>query len=233
MLRGSRDFSSVEEYNRFLCMLFARWNAGRRKRLDQELPLLHELPSRRFDSVKRVSVRVGSGSTISVQGNVYSLHSRLIGEEVEARISGETVAVWYAQKKIDEFPRFRGRGHARIDYRHIIEVFVRKPGAFEHYRYRHELFPTHYYRLAYDALSGLSAKEQSKEYLLILQLAARHGEQRVEQAIHAIVDNGEMPSSANIEALVCASNACMIPLTAHVAAPDLHQYDVLRTGGAQ
>jgi len=61
MLRGSRDFSSVEEYNRFLCMLFARWNAGRRKRLDQELPLLHELPSRRFDSVKRVSVRVGSG----------------------------------------------------------------------------------------------------------------------------------------------------------------------------
>lgn len=233
MLRGSRNFSSVDEYTKFLQMLFSRWNAGRRKHLDEELPLFHELPPRRFESVKRVSIRVGTGSTISVQGNVYSLHSRLIGEEVEARISGETVAIWYAQKKIDEFPRFRGRGHARIDYRHIIDVLVRKPGAFEQYRYRQELFPTHYYRLAYDALTSFSAKERSKEYLLILQLAARHGEQRVEQAIRSVIDNQEILSSANVETIVHASNSCIIPLTAHVACADLHQYDALRAGGAQ
>jgi hypothetical protein len=233
MLRGSRDFSSLEEYARFLQMLFARWNAGRRSRLDEELPLLHELPARRFESVKRVGVRVGAGSTIAVQGNVYSLHSRLIGEQVEARISGETVAVWYAQKKVDEFPRFRGRGHARIDYRHIIDVLVRKPGAFEQYRYRQELFPTHYYRLAYDALSGLSVKERAKEYLLVLQLAARHGEQRVEGAIRWIIENAETMSSMNVEKLTTAANCCIIPLTAQVALPDLQQYDALRVGGVR
>lgn len=233
MLRGSRNFASVDEYDKFLRTLYARWNAGRRNRLDEELPLLHELPARRFESVKRVPVCVGAGSTIAVQGNVYSLHSRLIGEKVEARISGETVAVWYAQKKVDEFPRFRGRGHARIDYHHIIDVLVRKPGAFEHYRYREELFPTHYYRLAYDALSGLSVKERAKEYLLILQLAARHGEQRVEGAIRSIIENGEILSSRNLERLACEANCCIIPLTPHVALPDLQQYDALHVGGTR
>ena len=233
MVRGGRNFTSVEEYAKYLRILFARWNTGRRKRLDDERPLLQALPSRRFESVKREQLRVGAGSTISVQGNVYSLHSRLIGELVEARISGETVAVWYAQKKIDEFPRFRGRGHARIDYRHIIDVLVRKPGAFEQYRYRQELFPTHYYRLAYDALVDLSVRDRAKEYLLVLQLAAREGEQRVEQAIRSIIDDDETMSSAHVETRVRASNCLIIQLAPHVGLPDLSQYDLLRAGGVR
>lgn len=233
MVRGSRNFTSVEDYANYLRMLFARWNTGRRARLDDERPLLHALPERRFESVKREHLRVGQGSTISVQGNVYSLHSRLIGELVEARISGETISIWYAQKKIDEFPRFRGRGHARIDYRHIIDVLVRKPGAFEHYRYRAELFPTHYYRLAYDAMVDLSVRERAKEYLRILQHAARDGEQRVEQAIRSIIDDDETMSSRNVEARVRSSSCVILQLAPHVAVPDLLQYDLLRARGVQ
>lgn len=232
MLRGSRDFTSVDEYSIFLRKLFKRKNAGRQKRLEEELPLLRKLPARRFESAKQEFPIVGQGSTIAVQGNVYSLHSRLIGERVEARISGETVAVWYAKKKIDEFPRFRGKGHARIDYRHIIDMLVRKPGAFEEYRYREELFPTHYYRMAYDALSGLSVRERAKNYLRILQLAAHHGEGRVEQAVRSIIESDEVLSSVNVEALVLTMGCSIIPLAPYIAAPDLHQYEVLSgTGG--
>jgi hypothetical protein len=232
MLRGSRNFSSVDEYSIFLRKLFKRKNAGRQKRLDEELPLLRKLPARRFESVKEEFPIVGQGSTISVQGNVYSLHSRLIGSQVEARISGETVAVWFANKKIDEFPRFRGKGHARIDYRHIIDMFVRKPGAFEDYRYREELFPTHYYRMAYDALSGLSVRDRAKNYLRILQLAADHGEVLVQQAIRSIIESGEVLIAANVETLALTVGCSITPLAPYIAAPDLRPYEALcGTGG--
>ena len=231
LLRKSRNFSSIEEYTTFLRMLFARKNAGRQKRLAEEMPLLRALPARRFESVKYEYPIVGAGSTISIQGNVYSLHSRLKGEKVEARISGETIEVWYAQKKIETFPRFRGRGHARIDYRHIIDILLRKPGAFNRYRYREGLFPTHYYRLAFDTLSNLTVRQQSKEYLLLLRLATLHGEIRVEQAIKSIIESGEVLSSANVEALVLTMGCSIIPIAPYIAAPDLHQYEVLCAQG--
>jgi hypothetical protein len=109
---------------------------------------------------------------------------------------------------------------------------VRKPGAFEQYRYREELFPTHYYRMAYDALSGLSVRERAKDYLRILQLAADHGEARVEQAIRSIIESGEVLIVANVETLALTMGCSIIPLAPYIAAPDLRQYEVLSgTGG--
>lgn len=34
--------------------------------------------------------------------------SQLIGERVKVRVTAETVAVWYANRKVDELPRLRG-----------------------------------------------------------------------------------------------------------------------------
>jgi hypothetical protein len=103
---------------------------------------------------------------------------------VEARVLPETVEIWYADRKVEELPRLRGRGKHRVDYRHIIDWLVRKPGAFENYRYRSDLFPTSWFRLAYDALrEELGPKRGAQEYLAILLLAARRGEDRVEGAI--------------------------------------------------
>ena len=71
--------------------------------------------------------------------------------------------VWYAGRKVEELPRLRGRGKHRVDYRHIIDWLVRKPGAFENYRYREELFPTSRFRMAWDALRELipAARQQA------------------------------------------------------------------------
>jgi hypothetical protein len=85
---------------------------------------------------------------IQVLSNTYSVHSRLIGEKVNVRVYADHLEVWFAQRRVDQFSRLRGRGKHQVNYRHIIDWLVRKPGAFENYRYREDLFPTSHFRIA-------------------------------------------------------------------------------------
>jgi hypothetical protein len=192
LMRGSHDFASLNDYQSFLRQLLGQLNAGRRPRLQTEMQYLKALPERRLESMKRVRVRVDSGSLIYVDRNVYSVNSRLIGEEVEARLGIETVEVWYAGRQMEVLPRLRGRGKHRVEYRHIIDWLVRKPGAFENYRYREELFPTSRFRMAWDALRELVPARANKRYLEILQLAAQEGEARVDEALRQVLEQGEI-----------------------------------------
>ena len=202
LLRGSRNFESREAYGRFLKDLVTVRNAGRRKRLDEELPRLRRLPDRRRESYKRLPVRVDTGSLIHVDRNTYSVPSRLIGERVEVRLYVEHVEVWCAQKEMERFPRLRGRKKHAINYRHIIDWLVRKPGAFENYVYREELFPTSRFRMAYDALREAQPKRGHKEYLGILNLAVRQSETAVDEALRTLLDSDRPVTQAAVEALV-------------------------------
>jgi hypothetical protein len=192
MLRGSRDFTSVDAYREFLRLLMVQLNAGRRDRVRTEMQYLGSLPDRRLDSVKRMSVRVDSGSLIYVDRNVYSVHSRLIGEKVEARAGADRIEVWYAGRKVEDQPRLRGRGRHRVDYRHVIDWLVRKPGAMDNYRYRDELFPTSRFRMVWDTLREITPQRANKRYLEILQVAASEGEARVDEALRCLLEQGEI-----------------------------------------
>jgi hypothetical protein len=192
LLRGSRDFGGVADYREFLRLLLAQLNAGRRERLTAEMQYLRALPARRLESAKRVRVKVDSGSIVYVDRNAYSVHSRLIGEQVEARLGAEIVEVWYAGRKVEQMPRLRGRGKHRVDYRHIIDWLVRKPGAMENYRYREELFPTSRFRMVWDALRELAPAQANKRYLKILEVAAQEGEARVDAALRSVLEQGEI-----------------------------------------
>jgi hypothetical protein len=192
LLRGSRDFTSIVEYANFLRRLVEQLNAGRRGLLAIEMPHLQNLPERRLESLKKIKVRVESGSVVNVERNVYSIHSRLIGEDVEARLKIDTVEIWYSGRLVETLPRLRGRGKHRIDYRHIIDWLVRKPGAFENYQYREELFPTSRFRMAWDALRDVAPSRANRRYLEILQLAAKEGEARVDEALRGLLETGEI-----------------------------------------
>jgi hypothetical protein len=201
MLRDSRDFASGADYGQFLKDLFARLNAGRKQRLVEEMAVMKELPERRLESYKRERVKVDSGSLIYADRNVYSVPSRLIGEQVEARLYMERVEIWYGQRKLEEMPRLRGRQKHRVDYRHIIDWLVRKPGAFENYRYREELFPTSRFRMAFDGLQEkLGSRAASKEYLQILELAAKENETKVDEALRVLLEKGEGSNALTITA---------------------------------
>jgi hypothetical protein len=89
MMRGSRDFATVSAYDQFLRKLFAKMNAARRERFAEELSQLQPLPHGRLDTMRRERVRVSPRSLIHVHRNTYSVHSRLIGEIVEARIKSD------------------------------------------------------------------------------------------------------------------------------------------------
>jgi hypothetical protein len=229
LLRGHRDFERREVYERFLKQLVAGRNAGRRKRLDKELPRVRRLPERRRESYKRLSLRVDSGSLIRPDKNTYSVPSRLIGERVEVRLYVEHVEVWYAQREVERFPRLRGRRKHRINYRHIIDWLVRKPGAFENYVYREELFPTSRFRMAYDALREAQPQRGHKEYLGILYLAARQSETAVDEALRTLLSSDRPVTRAAVEELVRQAEEVPAVTDVIVEEVDLSSFDDLFT----
>jgi hypothetical protein len=209
LLRGSRNFDSREEYAIFLQELCRQRNAGRHQRLADERACLQPLPARRLESFKRLSVRVGPGSTIAVERNLYSVPSRLIGERVEARISAEEVQVWYGPELVWTMPRLRGQHKHRIDYRHVIGWLVRKPGAFAEYRYQADLFPTSRFRMVSDALRTQLPEGASREYLQILHLAAQESESGVDQVLQQVLSGTEPITVARVEQLL--QQGCVSP----------------------
>lgn len=200
MLRGSRDFTDRAEYAEFLWHLFRRLNAGRAARLAEELAVLQSLPSRRLEAMKRERARVSVASTIRVNHNTYSVNSRLIGEQVEIHLHSEHLAVYYGGQKVETMPRLRGENGHLIQYRHIIDWLVKKPGAFDNYRYRDALFPTHRFRMAYDQLREQSPTERSaaKAYLAILQLSAHTSQGSVDRALNRLLTHAAL---LNVEAV--------------------------------
>lgn len=239
LLRGSRDFATIADYKEFLRLLLAQLNAGRRQRLAEEMPYLRPLPERRLATGKTEHVKVDSGSIVYVDRNAYSVNSRLIGEPVEARLCVDTVEIWYGGRKVEELPRLRGRGKHRVDYRHIITWLVRKPGAFENYRYRDELFPTSRFRMVLDALQELTPLTASKRYLEILQVAAEEGETLVDSALGGLLESGELGqeklTAHAVRALLTVQSET--PSATHIAVDEvnLNHFDELleQAGGAQ
>ncbi len=228
-LRGSRDFADRAAYAQFLGQLVAARNAKRQQRFLEELVTIRPLPPGRLESRRRLTdITVGAGSTIQVLRNTYSVPSRLIGKQVDVVIGVEEVEVWHAGILVQRMPRLTGAGKHAINYRHIIDSLVRKPGAFANYVYHEDLFPTSHFRMAYDALCRHHAdKRAAREYLKILQLAARESEAAVQDALRAALTRGEAISFSAIEAAVKTSQQVPAVTEVQVETPDLRVFDAL------
>jgi len=227
LLRGSRNFASRTAYSEFLRGLFTRLNSGRKERFQEELRVLRRLPERRLNDFKQKRVKVGPGSAIRLQHNVYSVPSRLKGEWVEARLYAEYVEIWYAQRMIERMPRLRGEEKHRINYRHIIDCLVRKPGAFENYRYRDDLFPSSRFRMAYDVLTQTIAHRANKEYVKILHYAASESEARVDDALRLLLEQHSAVSFDAVKALVDSSQKIPSVTEVSIDEVNLEAYDHL------
>lgn len=227
MLRGSREFESRDAYREFLEALLRQRNAGRQSRLREEQAALRALPARRYESCRLVRARVGPGSTIRVDRNTYSVPSRLIGVLVDVQLFAEDLAVWYGGQVQERLPRLCGRGQERINYRHVIEWLVRKPGAFERYRHREDLFPTSRFRMAYDALQDRLGERAAAEYLAILELAARESEAGVDDALRVLLGADDVLTARGVEQFVRSQAAAPEVTEVRVAEVDLSCFDAL------
>jgi len=229
LLRGSRDFSTRQQYEVFLCEVIGKRNATRSARLAEEQSELGELPPTKIDyrTVLR-GIKVSGSSTIQVKRNTYSVHSRLIGHKIDAVIDADSIELFYGDTWVQSMPRLLGTGKHAINYRHVIDSLVRKPGAFASYQYREEMFPTSHFRMAFDALCrDHSESVATREYLKILQLAARDSQDAVRDALRLALATSEPIAAESIR--VAVEEHQQIPPATEVAIdpPDLHQFDSL------
>ena len=193
LLRGSRDFESLEAYVAWLEQVLEKRNASRGERLKEELGAMRPLGVRRLPAYSIVDVRVGSGSTIRVKSNTYSVPSRLIGEKVRVRVFDDRLEVYLAGEIQVTRERVRGKGAYHVDWRDVIGWLVRKPGALRRYRYRDALFPTAVFRRAYERLDeALSTWAADMNYLQVLQLARDVGKHDVERVLGELEVAGEL-----------------------------------------
>jgi hypothetical protein len=135
--------------------------------------------------------------------------------------------VWFAGRVVERIPRLRGQRKHLINYRHVIDWLVRKPGAFENYRYREDLFPTSRFRMAYDALRERAPRTASREYLQILELAARESESLVDDALRTLFEEDKTITAQAVKEWVGRREAVRPVTEVHVEAVELSQFDLL------
>ena len=229
VIRGSRNFESVERYEAFVAEVVERLNRSKLPRLAEECAHLKPLPSCPVPSYTTYRVKVRRWSTIRIWNKTYSVPSRLRGHEVEARQYANQVEVFYRGKLVERMPRLRGGREHRIDYRHVIWSLVRKPGAFARYRYREELFPTPTFREAYDAFCRFRGERADVDYVRTLHLAASTMEATVDRALRDLLDRGVRFDYAMLRELAAPERPTVPVLTTPVL-PDLRVYDALLAG---
>jgi len=231
VLRGSSDFESVGAYESFVQeALERRHNRHRHPKLEDERNHLRPLPRAKLPNYTKLDVKVRKWSTVRVGGRLYSVHSRLIGHQVEARLYPDLVEVRYRGELVETMPRLRGDAQHRIDYRHVIGSLVRKPGAFARYKFREDLFPSLVFRRAYDALRSFRGDRADVEYVRVLKLAADNFEVDVELALQELLCGHAPFDYCAVEALVVPREPS-IPVV-QIGEPDLTQYDALVGGAA-
>lgn len=234
LVRGSRDFATVDEYMAFVRRVVdERFHRGREDKIAIERAALKPLPATRLPEYTKVNPVVRRWSTIHVAGHIYSVPSRLIGHEVEARVYADVIEVRLpgVDKPLATMPRLRGEVSHRIDYRHVIWSLVRKPGAFAAYRYREDLFPSLVFRRAYDSLRGRRGDRADVEYVRILHLAASTTEHGVESALLALLGRGAAFDYADVKAIAQPEQPAVPEV--NIGVPDLTRYDgLLAAGGA-
>ena len=203
ILRGSHDFESLEDYEAFLGQAMAKRNGTRQKRLADELAVMKPLPAEMLTTCREEKVTVSKGSLIRVLYNTYSVPTSLIGRTVSLHIHEWHLEVYYGNKLMDILPRLVGRHKHHVNYRHLIDTLLRKPGGFRNYRYRDDLFPCLVFRQAWEQLGQWYAPRKADlTYLRVLSFAARTLESDVSGVLAQLLAAKKRWNETDVEQLL-------------------------------
>jgi hypothetical protein len=149
-LRGSCDFATIKAYQAFLDKVTERLNKRCQSRFKEEQAALQALPGDRFMDYSVVSLKVTRSSTLDVKKVLYTVPSKMIGENVRVHIYHDRLAFFVDQTLTCTLQRaYPKAGQERgrcIDYRHLIHSLSSKPQAFRFLQFRDDLLPTDTYR---------------------------------------------------------------------------------------
>lgn len=230
-LRGDRSFESLVEYKAFLSECVKARNVSREDQFREEQSTLATLPANDFPCYTQLDCTVSRNSVITVKQNRYSVPSCFIGRRVNVRVHADQVELWYASKKQLAMPRMIGKAQEFIDFRHVIDSLVRKPGAFAHYRYREHMYPSIEFRKLYDKLvERLNEPVGTSVYLHVLQCAKQEGLAAAESIAQKMIamDSALTKKSALAMLKDIQSSAVSSAIEdCEVEMPDLDDYDSL------
>ena len=235
MLRGSREFPSVDDYRQFIREIVAQHNRRVHKKYIEELACLRALPEYKTTDFSEERARVTSSSTICIRSIVYSVPSRLINMTLKVHIYDDRLECFIGSDSVITLERKRrkkDREH-RIDYRHVIGALCRKPQAFRNYIYREELFPTLAFRVTWERLNQeLDSRTACREYVKILKEAAQGDrESTVNQFLEEALRKNILPRAIHVQKLFrnqTEGHLNLVPIHQNLA-----DYDTLFIGGVQ
>src|SRR5262249_27391838 len=114
-----------------------------------------------------------------------------------------------------------------INYRHVIDWLVRKPGAFAAYRHRDAIYPTSRFRRAYDVLLEQCPARAAQDYLRILELAAKEAGAGGDAGLARLPDGGGPLTPTVVEEHLRHDLGLPRAMEVVIAPVDLSMYDLL------
>jgi hypothetical protein len=204
MMRGSRDFDSLEDYRQFVQGVATKQNAKRYKAIQEEKKHLQKLPNHRTHDFDLETVRVNSASIILVRQARYAVPSNLIGNLLKVHVYDDRLECFLDSTSVVTFKRLRWNKGPRpkyINYRFIIPSLVRKPQAFRNYVYRDDLFPSYAFQRTWELLDDqLDDRTACKEMVKILKITADSGrEEEISKYLEGLLLQKETPRLEDIE----------------------------------
>lgn len=203
-LRGSNDFASIEEYQKFIDTIVARHNRRHVVLIEEEKALLKALPQHKACDFEEILTRVTTSSTITVKKVLYSVPSRLIGERLRVHVYDHQLSCYLGSELVLELARVyfqKGRSKKCINYRHLIGSLVKKPGAFKHSVLREDLLPSASYKEIWHLIDERCSNRHSCKLIVgLLKLAADYNcEKELGEKVLKILKKGVIPSLGDLQ----------------------------------
>ncbi len=185
LLRGSREFASLNAYTAWLRDVLRERNASRHERLQEECERMRALPALRLPEYDELSAQVSRESLVRVGKQAYSVPARYIGQRVRVRVEELWLSFYHGGECIERVERQSGTSSGvYINWRHVLPQLRRKPGAMLRWRHRGCLFPSAHWRRVFDELTAERGERcAEREYLGLLALALDHGLEQVQAVL--------------------------------------------------
>ena len=235
-MRGSNDFESRKQYERFVDGLVQRRNRRIHDNYLREKRQLQPLPRNKSVNYSERYVSVSRSSTVSIKRVTYTVPSQLIGSRLLARVYDNKIELFLGCELALTLERVYGaQGRRRVrsvNYKHVIDALVKKPRAFRQSQLRDDLLPNDNYRLIWQYVDENLSPDKACYYIVKLLYLAKRGdcERQLEQFVTQGIQSGQLPSMRKCEQLFLPAVADIPEI--HVVQHSLKAYDVL-IGGEQ
>ena len=232
LLRGSYDFSYIENYQDFINTVVQQHNQRNAKMVTLERKALTALPTHQATDYTELSVVVSSSSTIDARRVTYTVPSRLIGETLHVRLYDGRLICYLGHQEVITLVRIHPQGKSirarQVDYRHVIQSLIKKPQAFRYSQLRDDLLPSADYRTIWSLIDNKMQPKQACKFIVgLLHLAcSANCEEKLAEKVLDLLSNDKPLSLAQLQEQFKGERAVSLPHV-EIAQHGLTPYDAL------